>query len=175
MTRSAVGDGLIITGPVGVGKSSIAEAASALLVSAAVPHGAVDLDWLYSGYWELVPDSIGMAVRNLEAVWSNYREAGATHLIISGVVEAADHVDRYRNAAHLESMTVCRLTASPKTIEARLRCRNSGDSLLWHLRRAREHSERMERAGLSDMVVDTEHRDHTTIASDVLARIGWLS
>ena len=32
----------------------------------------------------------------------------------------------------------------------------------------------MERTGLGDMVVDTEHRHRTTIASEVLPRVGWL-
>jgi Mrp family chromosome partitioning ATPase len=37
---------LVITGPVGAGKSTIAVQAATLLPEADIPHGLVDLDWI---------------------------------------------------------------------------------------------------------------------------------
>ncbi|GAB2821190.1 DUF397 domain-containing protein [Lentzea nigeriaca] len=37
---------LLITGPVGVGKTTVAEAVGDVLAAAEVPHAVIDLDWL---------------------------------------------------------------------------------------------------------------------------------
>ncbi|MET8756910.1 hypothetical protein [Lentzea sp. NPDC004782] len=37
---------LLITGPVGIGKTTVAEAVGDVLAAASVPHAVIDLDWL---------------------------------------------------------------------------------------------------------------------------------
>ena len=158
----------------GVGKSSVAEAVHSLLVASAIPHGAVDLDWLWSGYWTAGPSTMEMACSNLRVVWKNYRAVGATHLVIAGVVESEADARRYGDAAELTSLSVCRLSAQPEAIEARLRGRNSGNALEWHLARARELQELMEERSIGDLVIETDSKDHEMIAREVLAGVGWL-
>ncbi len=164
---------LIITGPAGVGKSSITEGASTLLISARIPHGAVDVDWLCAGYQQFGHSDMEMALMNLRAVWWNYRALGAGYLLIAGVVESDADVRRYADAATLDSVQVCRLRADETTIEARLRGRNTGDALEWHLARATELDRLLGERGIGDFVVDTEEKDHETVAREVLARAGW--
>jgi putative protein kinase ArgK-like GTPase of G3E family len=61
---------LIVTGPMGVGKSTVAEAVSDALRTAGVPHALVDLD-AFTGCYPPPPDDPyrqRLALRNLAAV-----------------------------------------------------------------------------------------------------------
>src|SRR5580698_9614318 len=70
---------LVITGPVGVGKSTIAAEAAWLLRQADVPHALVDLDRIEQS-WPVPADDPGnerVSHRNLACMWANFRQAGA--------------------------------------------------------------------------------------------------
>src|SRR5215831_6956173 len=80
---------LVITGPVGVGKSTIAAEAAWLLRQADVPHALVDLDRIEQ-CWPVPADdpwNERVAHRNLACVWVNYQQAGAGRLILTRVLE----------------------------------------------------------------------------------------
>src|SRR5579883_1981374 len=80
---------LAITGPVGVGKTSVGSEVSELLEEAGVAHAFVDIDalrWCYPG----TPGDrfrVALAMRNLAAIWPNFRAAGAERLILAEVLE----------------------------------------------------------------------------------------
>lgn len=163
---------LVITGPVGSGKTTVGMAVSGLLDAAGVVHALVDIDRLAHLYPrpEHDPFAIEVATKNLAAVWSNYRSAGATCLIISDVVESTADLDRYRSAVPGAAILLVRLHASLPTLASRLRARETSGSLEWYLRRAEELTEQMEASVLEDVLVDTEDKSIAQIADEILQR-----
>jgi len=70
---------IVVTGPVGVGKSSVAAAMSQLLDQTGMPHALIDLDalrWCHPSPAH-DPFHIALGLRNLAAVWTNYHAANA--------------------------------------------------------------------------------------------------
>lgn len=94
---------LVITGPVGVGKSTIAAEAAWLLRQADVPHALVDLDRIEQ-CWPVPTDDPGnerVSHRNLACMWANFREAGADRLIFARVLETRSLLRRVTKACGL--------------------------------------------------------------------------
>ncbi len=90
---------LLITGPVSVGKSSVLSEITELLEAADVPFAAVDLDALSWCYPSPPGDDrfrSGLTLRNLAALWTNFRAAGAERLVVARVIESRDELARYR-------------------------------------------------------------------------------
>lgn len=168
---------LVIAGPVGVGKTTVANEASALLDAARVAHALVDLDGLRSCYPAPPGDRFNTALglRNLAAVWGNFRAAGAGRLILADVVESRDQLAHYRAAVPGAAITVVRLRASVEGLTARVRRRETGAGLAWHLHRTVELAAQLERDRVEDLVVETDERATVTIAREVLQRAGWLA
>jgi len=166
---------LVVTGPVGVGKTATAEAISDLLNQAGVAHAMVDLDQLRWCHPAPPHDRfhVALGLTNLAAVWANYRAAGAGRIVIADVVESPDEVAGYRSAIPGADVRVVRLHAALPTIERRLEGRNEGASLVWHRHRAAELSEIMERARVGDLLVDTDGKSVAAVAREILARVGW--
>jgi len=169
---------ILVTGPVGVGKTTMITEMSGVLRAANVPHAMVDFDQLTASFPR--PDNddrwgtkLGLA--NLAAIWRNFHAAGAERLLIARVVEARSELDGYRAAVPGAEMTVVRLRASPETLHTRLRQRGQGVGLQWHLERAVELATQMDESRVEDLLVPTEGRDPTELAREILVRLGWLN
>ncbi len=148
---------LVITGPVGVGKSTVAEAASDVLSEQGLPHAVVEMDAIRQCYPSPPDDRFNSALgnRNLAAVAANYRAAGAERLILVDVVETRRQIEAYRAAIPGAEVIVAGLRGSLATIHARLAGRESGASLEWHQARAAELIEQWQAAPVEDCLVDT--------------------
>ena len=168
---------LLITGPVGVGKTTVASEVSELLEAAAIPHAFVDIDalrWCYPG----PPGDrfrAGLARRNLAAIWPNFVACGATHLLLADVLEERAELAGYREAVPGAAITVVRLTAAPETLAARVARRELGAGLAWHLARAAELAAQMDEKRVEDLLVATEGQSVRAVAEEILLRVGWLS
>jgi chloramphenicol 3-O-phosphotransferase len=167
---------LVITGPVGVGKTTVAAAVDELLGAAGVAHALVDLDWLRwcSPSPADDPFHIALGLRNLAAVWAGYRAAGAGRLILVDVVEARADLDGYRAAVPGAGILVVRLRAALPTIQQRLQGRETGASLEWYHSRAAVLASQMDRDQVEDLLVDTEGRTPQEIAAEIVARTGFI-
>ena len=169
-------EALLVTGTVGVGKTSVAEAIGDLLRDAQVPNAVIDVDWLRAA-WPAPPGdpfNQAMALRNLAAVGANYLAAGAARLVLAGVVET--RADRHAHAAALGvPMTVVRLVADPDVLRARLLRRHDADdeARRWHLARAGELHTILERSATEDHLVDTSRLTAPEAAVEVLGASGW--
>lgn len=167
---------LLVTGTVGVGKTTVAETVGQLLSASAVPNAVIDVDWLRNA-WPAPSDdrfNRALAIRNLHAVAGNFLEAGAVRLVLAGVVESAE--DR---AAHAEAvgapMTVCRLRVDLDLVRIRLARRHEhhdGDRQ-WHLHRAAELDTILDAADVADLVLDVTDATPAEAAAAVLREIGW--
>lgn len=166
---------LIISGPVGVGKTAVAGEIGELLEQQHIPHTVVDLDALAWTYPKPDDDRFGnrLAIENLQAVWANCAAAGSRNLIVARVVEAFDDVRAIREAVTGDPVVVCRLRASEPVLAARVRQRELGSSLQWHVDRAAELARSLDRTGPGDAVIDTDDRDVRDVAQEAVALIDW--
>ena len=88
---------IILTGAMGVGKTSVLWEAHDVLSTAKVPHAAIDYDFL-SIYYPPQRDghTDDLAIENLAASWSNFAKAGAGRLLIACLIEDGRDLDRFR-------------------------------------------------------------------------------
>lgn len=169
---------ILVTGPVGVGKTTVAEEMGYVLLAAKVPHATVDFDQLTACYPRRADDDrwgTKLGLMNLAALWKNYRASGACRLLIARVIESRSDLDGFRKAVPGADILVVRLRAAPTTLQERVRQRGQGVGMEWHLDRAVELAAQMDAEPVEDLLVETEGRDPTTIARDILQRAGWLS
>ena len=120
---------LVMTGPVGVGKSTIAAEAAWLLRQADVPHALVDLDRIEQS-WPVPADDPGnerVSHRNLACMWANFRQAGADRLIFARGLETRSLLRRVTKAVPGAQITVVRLRAPLAVLHERIRSREAGD------------------------------------------------
>ena len=167
---------LVVTGPVGVGKTTVALEMSSLLGEAGVPHAVVDLDALSWCYPAPADDRFNsrLALRNLAAVWGAYAAAGAQRLILARVVEAREDEAGFRESVPGAEITVVRLRAADETLLTRVAARELGSGREWHLNRSIELARLMDRRAVGDHLIETDGRAVTDVAREALARADWL-
>jgi adenylylsulfate kinase-like enzyme len=167
---------LLLTGTVGSGKTSVADAIGDLLTGAGTANAVIDVDWLRRS-WPHPPDDRfngRIALRNLSAVAQNYLQAGTTRLVLAGVIESRAERDAYQ-AAVAAPLTVCRLRVDLPTIRQRLTRRHEtdDDGLRWHLDRSGELDQILEQAKVEDVVVEVTTMSVRQAAEAVIAAVGW--
>jgi hypothetical protein len=167
---------IVVTGPVGVGKTTVGMSISERLGERSVAHALVDLDWLR---WrhpapEYDPFHVALGMKNLAAVCANYRAEGIERLILVDVVETREQKEDYEAALPGSRVLIARLAAPLDTILGRLAGRETGDSLEWYRRRAPELMGIMERNRVEDLLVDTDGKTPAETADELLQEIGWI-
>ena len=167
---------VVLTGPVGVGKSAVAGEMSRLLGEMGIAHAFVDMDWLRWCHPGPAHDPFHMALglRNLAAVAANYRAGGAERLILVDIVETRADREIYHAAMPAVAVRVVRLTATLPTILGRLDGRESGAGLTWHRHRAAELLELMDARAVEDLLIQTEGKTVAEVAREVLSAIEWM-
>jgi predicted kinase len=126
---------LLITGPAGVGKSTLSWEVSARLTAAGLRHAAIETDELdrifplpsASELQELRPGMTDVSEINLASIWGNYRALGYDRLILSGVMVFLDETRKWISRAIPNAeFTIVRLLASNETLLSRLEKREIG-------------------------------------------------
>lgn len=165
---------VVVTGPVGAGKTTTVDALSTLLGAVPLRHVAIDMDHLRWVYPEPEGDRFGalLGYRNLAAIWPNLLEVGVRCAILADVVESREQVRAYEAAMPGAEVTVVRLHVAPEEIARRLHDRETPESIAWYLRRAPELQGIMEREGVGDIVVDVGTHDPLAIAREIMEKTG---
>jgi adenylylsulfate kinase len=168
---------LLITGTVGVGKTSVLLEVGEQLAGGRAPHAIVDLDWLA---WLRPAAASGMSVsdvleQNLTHVASTFRRAGVERLVLARALRSAAEVESLRAALGPCELAVARLVARPAVIAHRLGQRDSGAALEEHLAEAEAFAAEAEAAGIGDAVISTDDRSVASVARNVLLSVGWAS
>lgn len=162
-------DVLLLTGPCGVGKSSVGFECMELLEPAGVPAAMIDSEL---AYFHPKPEGdkwgYGVAEEALRALAGVYAAQGLTRLLLPRVVEDEEQLGIVERALPGARIQFFRLVASPETIRGRLEKREIGSGLEWHVQRSAE----IAKATLGEPL-DAEG-SVTAIARDVLQRAGWL-
>ncbi|MHB8625381.1 MAG: ATP-binding protein [Aggregatilineales bacterium] len=166
---------LLITGPVGVGKTTAACEISELLTRAGKTHGLIDMDCLRQVHPSRIHDPfhIALGMKNLAAVWTNFQAVGAKRLILADVLESRNDLELYRVAIPGAEITVIRLHASLQNLRERVGHRELGLGLDWHLQRAAELAAQMDRDHVEDILVDTDGKSPAAVAQEILRQSGW--
>jgi len=166
----------VVTGPVGVGKSTVLQEADSLLIGAGVPHATVELEDI-ARYWgprpgeeQTRPD---VAYQNLAGVWANYSAAGADRLLLSLLMEQLSDLDHVHAVIPDARITVVRLHAPLAVIEERLRSREL-TILDQELTAARWWASRLEGSTFADYVVDNGSGSPRQVAAEILRTLRWL-
>jgi hypothetical protein len=163
---------ILITGPVGVGKTIVASDVSWLAEAAGIPHGGLDIDGVT---WVHPDPPPGLAYENVRAVWDSYRRAGATHLILAQVIYSRDDLEGLRTAVPGADITVFRLRADLDTLLARVAERErGGPGQAIHGRQAQELFRQMEEARVEDHLIETSDRPAFEIAAEIFKLSGWV-
>ncbi len=168
-------DVLVISGPVGVGKTTVAGELSDLLAEQDVAHMFVDVDQLTYTYPRPEGDRFGgrLAHQNLRAMWANAQRLGARKVVLARVVEHRDDLTAYADTLDARSIMLCTLMATHDTLGARVARRELGSGFDWHAARAIELDGILRAADLPGLVVETTDRTPTEIAREILTEIGW--
>jgi len=165
---------LVITGPVGVGKTSTADAVSRLLSERGVPHACIDLPQISKAFPERPGDPWNeqLGHRNLACMWTNFRAVGAERLIITRVLEARSLIGRIRRAVPGAEVVVVRLRAPLDVIQGRIRSRDHEQSE-WFLDAAAYLVPAMEGQRVEDHVIDNATLSIGETAHRILCVVGW--
>jgi len=166
------GDGVLLTGVYGSGKSSVAAEIAYLLEHRGEPYALLDLDYLsWAGTGrEDRAEEFGLMVANLAAVAGNYRRAGIRRFVLAYFVRDRAEVQGVREALGVP-LRVVRLTVPLAGIERRL----AGDVTSGRrddLREAAASIAADEGAGVEDVVIGND-RPVGMVARDVLTFLGW--
>jgi gluconate kinase len=167
---------VLISGSVGVGKTSVGQELSAQLEHGSISHTFVDLDNLAQTYPRPEDDPFGqiLALENLKTVWSNAQTRGVQNLVITRVIESAEGARRVADTVGARRVKIVQLTASDDTLLQRVRRREIGSGRSWHEIRALELSEKLSKADFPDLFVNTDQRPPRDIAREILEACNWL-
>lgn len=178
-------DVLLLTGPAGVGKSTLSWEISSRLAEAGLPHAAVETDELDRVFPKptreelarLWPGTIDISAINLAALWATYARLGRRRLILSGVMLHLGFDRRWITSAIPDArIVVVRLSADDAALVGRLDRRETGAGRDEQVERSLRQSQRLRdepQDGL--LVVDTTGRGPAELADMIVERIGWLS
>jgi chloramphenicol 3-O-phosphotransferase len=162
---------ILITGPVGVGKTVVASDVSWLAEAAGIPHGGLDVD---AATWVHPEPAKALVHENVRAVWDSYRRAGATNLILAQVIYSRAELDVFRSAVPGADITVFRLRADLDTLLTRVAERErGGPGQAIHSRQAEELFHQMEEARVEDHLIETTARPAHEIAAEIFKLSGW--
>ncbi|UVK36701.1 AAA family ATPase [Mesorhizobium sp. AR10] len=174
---------LLITGPAGVGKSTVCWEIGAKLADAQIAHAIVETDEIDRVYprpgaeelERLRPGTTDVSTINLAAIWSTYHALGHTRLIMSGVMmHLGFDISWILAAIPNAEITVVRLQASEETLAERLSRREIGSGAGEQLQRTLRQARRMadeNREGL--LCILTDGKGPTELAETILRETGW--
>jgi hypothetical protein len=175
---------LLITGPAGIGKSTLCWEIGAQLAAAKVPHAIIETDELDRVFPRptaeqlaaLRPGTSDVSALNLGAMWKTYRALGHTRLVMSGVMLDLDADCRWITSAIPDArITTVRLVGSESTLMHRLDQREIGSGRDAQARRSLRQLKRIsEETPGAAIIVPTDDKTPTELAQIVLKAARWL-
>lgn len=167
---------LWLNGTVGAGKTTVGAAIADCVAISGEAVAFVDTDAL-GAFLPRPPEdpfNTRLVEQNLAAVVANFSAAGARSLVIAGVIQTSNHLERY-NRAICAPVTIVRLMVHESELDERLRRRHGeidASGLRWHRDRAPTLTAILDASGLPMLeVANAGHPDDTARA--VLAAARW--
>ncbi|QMU70871.1 hypothetical protein [Streptacidiphilus sp. P02-A3a] len=190
-TAEAPGEILWLSGPTGVGKSTVGWSVYMKSRLAGLHTAFLDLDQV--GFLRPAsaedPGNHRLKAGNLAGIWRNFSASGTRRLVILGPLDRPEAAELYRAALPEATMTLCRMGVGRAQLDDRIARRGrgeapgiAGDELKGLPQQAlREACDRawaealaFERSGVADFSVATDGRTSPEIAEEILDRVGWV-
>ncbi len=167
---------LLLSGPVGVGKTTVAGELGDVLEARRIVNTVIDLDGLRWTYPRDDDDPWNnrLGLENLVSIWANAYRRGARNLVVATVVETPEFVDAVRERLGDVAVITCQLSADPSHLRTRVTRREIGSGLDWHLARSEELARQLaELPTPADLRIATDGRSVVDIAQELADRIEW--
>jgi hypothetical protein len=166
---------LLLTGAVGVGKTTVSYEVRLRLAQADVRHVLID-DEFALVHPHPIDDLRGERVRAraLRALWAIYEDAGIDRLVLSRVIESDGDLEQIRSAIPDADVQVYWLVAPFEVLAERIRSKGVPTAEEWCLNRAADLLQIWDSNPIRAQVVDTVGRSVPDIADEVVTKSGWL-
>lgn len=167
---------IVITGPVGSGKTTVMAVLTELLEERNMPCAGIDMDHLRWFFPKQPGDPFGGEVgrQHLSYMAASYRSLGIPILFIADVIEQDNDKSALQLALPDFEVVVIRLRVPMKLINQRLRQRESNERLQWYLDRAPELEQIMSDANVGDIVIGVGERTPREVAAEIARRLGLI-
>lgn len=165
---------IVITGPVGAGKTTTAMALAELLEHRDTPCAMVDMDqlrWIHPTP-KGDPFASAIGLRHLAFMAQTWTELNISTVILADVIETG--TDRHAKVMPGYEITVVRLSVGIERLHARLRERETDAQYGWHENRAIELTGIMERNGIGDLVIEVTNESPQDLAERIAIGVGLL-
>ena len=167
----------VVTGTIGVGKSTVAAAMSELLHERSIRHALIEVDSLgevYPAPDPKDPYSNDLAMTILEHIWPVYLGARITRAVVTMTLENQQELEDLLTAMDSPPATVVRLTASEETRRQRIQAREFGNLRELFLEKTSEIEWKMDCFNLGDLTILNDERHPHETALEVLEQLKWL-
>jgi broad-specificity NMP kinase len=166
---------ILITGPSGVGKTTVASEVGWILGEELdLPHALIEMDFL--SVLHPMPEDDVVRLTNLRSVWATYRTAGAERLLLVDTLESAADLRALQGALPDAEILVIRLVAPLTTLRERVSRRELGGiGEPLHHEMAERHVVVQADLGIEEHVVEADDRRPNDIAREIVALSGWAA
>ncbi len=168
---------LLLSGPGGVGKSTLGWEIATQLRGLGIAHVLLDSDELDRAWPLTAAERDGLNRANLTAFWANAAALGHSRLVFAGVfLNAAAALDWVTGCIPGAAITRVVLDTTDGELERRVRAREIGSEAdeQWERTLAQARRFRRRNAGSAD-VLNTTGRGVPDLARQVIERTGWAS
>jgi len=137
-------------------------------------HAAIDLDALGLAHLPPATSNDDVMYRNLRSVCKNYASLGVKRLLLARAIEVSAELELCRRVVSARNTVVCRLEASIKAMEQRVKERESGVFQRRYVARVAKLNHILNQAHLEDFTINNENRPLTEVAQEMLVQAGWI-
>lgn len=162
---------LILHGPPGAGKTSIAQAMSELLRQQDIANAVIDMDYLAKIYPR---KHIGIMYKNLASIWPNYKSIGNLKVIIPTYMQIGEY-EIVTSAAPAKKTQVCEILAPINILEERIKAREKREfQIKLHLDYLYQYASNGPTPEQISFQVSNHNKNKEQSALEIIQKAGWM-
>lgn len=163
---------LILHGPPGAGKTSVAQTMSEILRQRDIANAVIDMDYLAKIYPR---KHIGIMYKNLASIWPNYEAIGGIKIIIPTYMQVGEY-EIITEAAPAKSTQVCEVLAPTSVLEERIKEREKREfQIKLHLDYLYQYDSNGPTKEQITFTVTNHNKTKEETALEILQKAGWIN